>query len=314
MTAEAGAPGRIVVVTASNSSFMPFLEDMLASLQPVLARPDVDLACFDIGLNAAHRDWLTGLGAQIAVPGTHLGADRAQYTPALRSFLARPFLPEYFPGYAVYVWIDSDVWFQGSAVFDAYVAGALDRGMAITHESERAYRFQPRLFAWTSKHFLLGYGLANTAYLLNRPHLNAGLFAIRAGAPHWHEWARRYQAAFRRTQALVPHDQFALNQALHGALPGRRPKLGAALLDPTCNWICDRGVPMWNDDEAVFCKPYPPYQKIGALHLAGPAKRKAYRVRQTGGASFVTRIVRSASPASPVVLAATSDGPASAAA
>src|ERR1700737_3121414 len=107
------------------------------------------------------------------------------------------------------------------------------------------------------------------------------MFAIHADAPHWREWARRYEAAIARTGALVPHDQFALNQALHGALFERGPRLETRLLDPTCNWICDRGVPMWNDAEGAFCRPYAPYDSIGVLHLAGPAKRKTYAIRRT---------------------------------
>ena len=57
---------------------------------------------------------------------------------------------------------------------------------------------------------------------------------------------------------------------------------------------------MWNDDEGAFCKPYPPFEAIGALHLAGPAKRKAYTVRRTGGGSFETCLVRGGSPSNPV--------------
>ena len=218
----------------------------------------------------------------------------------MRSFLARPFLREYFPGFDVYVWIDSDVWLQDPGVFDEYVAGALDAGFAVTHESERAYRFQAWLFAWTLKHFVLGYGPANGARLALRTHVNAGFFAARADAPHWQEWSRRYAAAIARTGALVPHDQFALNHALHGDPIGGGRASRAKLLDPRCNWICDRGIPMWNDAEGAFCKPYPPFASIGALHLAGPAKRACYTVRRTGGGSFETCIVRGASPSNPV--------------
>lgn len=296
--ASLGGP-RVLVVTASDARFMPYLKNMLESLRPSLAAPNVSLACFDIGLGPAERVWLARWSAQVVTPGAHLGVRSDQHGPALRSFLARPFLPEYFLGYDVYMWIDSDVWFQDQNAFAAYVAGALAHDMAVTHERERAYRFQPRLFGWTSKHFALGYGLGRGAYLLSRRHLNAGMFAIRAGAPHWAEWARRYAAAIGRTDKLVPHDQFALNQAVHGDPLRRGPKLDVAMLGPTHNWICDRGPPMWNDAERAFCEPYPPYRRIGALHLAGPAKGKSYSIRRTGGGSFRTQILPGASPEHP---------------
>lgn len=297
---------RILIVSATDSRFLPFLKGMLASLQPTLTRPNVGLACFDIGLDPGDHAWLSGQGAAVVAPRVQFGLDPADHSPALLSFLARPFLREYFPGYDVYVWIDSDVWLQDQGVIDEYVEGAIADGMAITHERERAYRFQAWLFGWTLKHFVLGYGMPNAAYLISRRHVNAGFFAIRADAPQWDEWARRYEAAIRRTGALVPHDQFALNHALHGGWAGSagrsRARLPPArLLDPRCNWICDRGAPMWNDAEAAFCKPYPPFTPIGALHLAGPAKRKTYDIQRTGGGSFKTYILQGSSPSSPVL-------------
>jgi hypothetical protein len=293
---------RVVIVTASDSRFMPFLRGMLDSISACLQQPNVSLACFDIGLAPDDRAWLEHQGATVVVPRGHLGVDADSHSAALRSFLARPFLPEYFPGYEVYVWIDSDVWLQDASVFGRYVAGATQHGMAITHEREASYRFQPRLFGWTTKHFLLGYGVGNTAWLLTRKHLNAGFFAIHANAPHWKAWAARYETAIRRTGKLVPHDQFALNQALHQADGGNRP-LDVCLLEPGHNWICDRGIPMWNDELGVFCEPRAPYRPIGAMHLAGPAKRTRYRIKRSGGGDFETFLLQGAGPDAPVLLA-----------
>jgi hypothetical protein len=88
----------------------------------------------------------------------------------------------------------------------------------------------------------------------------------------------------RRTGKITPHDQFALNQAIY------QDKLDTAILPPSANWICDRGVPMWNDELGCFCEPYAPYRPISAIHLAGPGKRTVYPIRRTGGGSFETLI------------------------
>ena len=292
---------RVLVVSASDSRFLPLLKGMITSIAPALALPNVALACLDIGLTPPDRQWLQDRGHQVATPAAHLGVQATEANAALRSFLARPFLPDYFPGYDVYVWIDSDVWLQDIGVLGQYVTGAQSCGMAITHERERGYKFQAWLLGWTGKHFLLGYGPVTAAYLLMQKHLNAGFFAISANAPHWSAWAARYQAAIEKTGALVPHDQFALNHAVHR--DGRRggSLANTRLLDPGCNWICDRGIPMWNDSVGAFCKPYAPYVPIGALHLAGPGKRQAYKIRRTSGGSFESFIVQGASPEAPVM-------------
>jgi hypothetical protein len=272
----------------------------MASLSQSLASPRVEMACFDLGLDDADRIWLRDRGCAVATPRSHLGVREEDHSAALRSFLARPFLPEYFPGHDVYVWIDSDVWLQDEAVLPEYVEGACAEGMAVTHEKTSAYRLQLWLMAWTAKHMALGYGAAAAAHLMRRPHVNAGFFAIHATAPHWAAWAARYEAAIRRTGALVPHDQFSLNHAIHGDLFGGGT-VRTRLLEPRCNWICDRGIPMWNDATGRFCEPTAPFAPIGALHLAGPAKRVRYTIARSGGGSFETFLLQGASPEHPIL-------------
>ncbi|HEX3996532.1 MAG TPA: hypothetical protein VHX39_35640 [Acetobacteraceae bacterium] len=292
---------RVLLVSASDQRFFNLLRGMLQTLQPESGSAQYDVACFDIGMTESQREWLRAFPARIARPEAHFGIEAQRHNPALLSFLARPFLRDYFPGYDIYVWVDSDLWFQDPTVLDRYIAGASALGFAITHESEHAYRFQPRLFGWTAKHFLLGYGVLMGSWLLSRRHLNAGFFAAHADAPHWDAWANRYEAAINRTGSLVPHDQFALVQALHTVAP-EGSALPVTWLEPSCNWIVDRGPPMWNDTLGMFCKPYSPYEPIGVLHLAGPGKSSVYDVRRTSGGLFQTRILPGATPAQPALL------------
>jgi hypothetical protein len=278
---SANVADRVLLVSSADTKFFALLREMISSLErlPKQDLPRYDLAVFDLGLSPKDRSWLNERDIDIAVPHPHDGQGSSD-RPLELAFLVRPHLRDYFPDYDVYVWIDSDVWVQAPDVLSMLIDGALRKGMAIAHENERGYRFQRALFLWTAKHFLLGYGVLRGAWLLTRPHLNAGLFAIRADAPHWRVWGDRYRAAIRRTGKLTPHDQFALNQAIY------QDRLPTEILPASANWICDRGVPMWNDESGEFCEPYPPFRPIAALHLAGPGKRTVYRIRRTGGAAF----------------------------
>jgi len=291
---------KLLIVSSSDTKFFGLLKDMILSLErlaqlPASVMPAYTLGILDLGLSDEDRAWLAERDAVIQKPRPHMGAGSLD-RPLELAFLVRPFLPEYFPDFDVYCWIDSDVWLQNEDAVLALVEGAKTEGMAIAHESERAYKFQRWLFLWTAKHFVLGYGPLRGLWLLTKPHLNAGMFAIRANAPHWAAWARRYDAAIRRTGLITPHDQFALNQAIH------QDRLPTRLLDAGANWICDRGVPMWNDKAGAFCRPYQPYAPISALHLAGPGKRTAYRIQRTGGGEFTAMIRYGTAPkAAPMV-------------
>ncbi|HUN46107.1 MAG TPA: hypothetical protein VMU85_06295 [Stellaceae bacterium] len=282
---------RIVAVTSADANYFPLLRDMILSMQSQPGLPQLELACFDLGLAPEHIHWLKTYTDRILTPRPHFDLSAAQTNPLQLAFLVRPFLPEYLPGFDLYLWIDSDVWLQSPDAILGMIEGASAKGMAIAHEAESAYRFQLWLFLWTAKHFVLGYGPARGTWLLTRPHLNAGIFAIAHDAPHWRAWADCYQAAIGRTGRLTPHDQFALNQAIY------QHRLDAAILPANANWICDRGIPMWNDEANAFCEPYAPYRTVSALHLAGPAKRTSYAIQRTGGQTFETMIRYGAGPA-----------------
>ena len=286
---------RVIIVTAGDSKVMPTLKGLIRSIEAFPERGGVEIGCMDVGQADEDRAWLARHGVVAAEPTTHLGVPLERLKPYERAFVARPFLREYFPGRDIYVWVDSDVWLQGWWVVDAYVQGALDTGMAVAHERERAYRFQGWLLAWFAKHMVLGYGMADAAWLLSRPHLNAGLFALRADSPHWALWQHHYQAAWERTGTFNPHDQFSINRLVYGGA-FERPKAGTTILPPRYNWICDRGPPMWNDAERALCEPYPPYRAIGAVHLAGPGKTTQYEVRRTGGGSFKALLLHGVHP------------------
>ncbi len=296
LTAAPAAP-RVILITAGDSKVMPVLQGLIRSLEAFPERGRVEIGCLDVGQTAEDRAWLADHGVILAVPTTHFGVDMSQLRPYDLAVIARPFLRDYFPGRDIYLWIDSDVWLQGWWVIDGFCQGALDTGLAIAHERERAYAFQGRLYGWFAKHMLLGYGAVNAAWLLSRPHLNAGLFAMRADSPQWELWMHAYQAAWQRTGKFTPHDQFSLNQVVYGGVLAR-PKAKATLLPTRYNWICSRGQPMWNDSEQALCEPYAPYRPIGAVHLAGPGKTTDYDIRRTGGGSFKARLVQGVRPPS----------------
>jgi len=276
---------RTIIVTAGDRKVIPTMQGLIHSLEQFPERAQVEIGCLDVGQGSEDRAWLLAHGVELAVPDTHLGVPLGRLAPYERAFVARPFLREYFPGRDVYIWIDSDVWLQGWWVIEAYRQGALEAGMAIAHERERAYTFQPWLLAWFARHMVLGYGAMDGLWMLSRPHLNAGLFALHASSPHWQLWQNHYQAAWLRSGEFNPHDQFSINRMLHGGVLAR-PRVRATILPPRYNWICDRGPPMWNDEASALCEPYPPYRIIGAVHLAGPGKTTRYTIHRTGGGSF----------------------------
>jgi hypothetical protein len=272
-------PHQVVIVTGADARYFQYARELIESIGACRASP-VTIGFFDFGVTEDQHDWLTARGIHVKTPETGLVlGSSAEAWKSKMGYLARPFLRENFPGYSVYIWLDADVWLQSWDGIGALLDGAIQTGAAMVRQNERAYRFWPWLLGWQLKHFVLGYGAVKGAWLASRPHINNGVFAMRADAPHWARWRDRYQKAFDRTRLAAPHDQFGLNAAVY------LDRLPVCFLPATCNWICDLAVPMWNSEAAMFCAPYPPHTPIAHLHLAGPAKTNSFDVKATDGSS-----------------------------
>jgi len=267
----------MIIVTGSDAGYFKYARELILSIEACRPAP-VTIGFYDLGLTPDQRAWLEARQVFVKKPFTGLTlGDRGDELQNKMGYLARPFLRENFPGHAVYIWLDADVWMQNWAGIEALYAGATETGAAMVHQRERAYAFWPRLFAWKLKHFVLGYGVTTGIWLTSRPHINNGVFAMRADAPHWEHWRRHYQKAFDRTQLPIPHDQFGLNAAVY------LHRLPTRFLPPSCNWICDLAPPVWNAEAGQLCLPYPPHRPISHLHLAGFGKTETFKLKTTDG-------------------------------
>ena|SRR5690348_12509546 len=104
------------------------------------------------------------------------------------------------------------------------------------------------------------------------PIANAGVFALKADAPHWGLRQRAMEG--RPTQMW---DQTALNYVIHhdGAPTGLLPDL--------CNWICIDAPPEVDEASGLFVEPEPPYRPISILHLVGQAKTLKFKIESLRG-------------------------------
>jgi hypothetical protein len=268
---------RAIVVTAANETFFDLLDELLLSLERAEDAPPLEVGCLDLGLSAHQVSNLMARGVHVVQPATGLTMRGQPVGPTALSYLARPYLPDNFPGYQVYVWLDADTWVQRGRALVTLINAANEHGAAMVREDDPTYKSNLGLFLWKAKHYLFGYGPWRGARLLFSRQINNGVFAMRADAPHWAVWRHEYQAALMRTNLPAPHDQFALNAAVH--LGGAHTRF----LPATFNWICDLSKPDWDEDASCFCSPGSARLPIEVIHLAGPIKNQTVTIRTTRG-------------------------------
>lgn len=274
---------RTLVVTGANEGFMPLLRGLIESLDQWEPRPFTDLACFDLGLAPESRDWVARYATHVVEPGWDLPVDDdlRREKPHLRALTARPFLPRYFPGYDVYLWIDADVWVQQRFALEWYFAVAARGSLAVAPEVDRAYRQTPDFVAWRVNHLQACFGEEAGERARWDTYFNAGVFALRADAPHWVLWEKWFRAGLETTRGRFCCDQSALNHAVW------TERLPVSPMPALCNWLCHLALPGFNPARGNFCEPAVPWHPIGILHLT--ANTKDAKVNVAGGGTIGLR-------------------------
>lgn len=272
------------IVTGADSTYMPLLLDLIHSIRdnPHPPTRTMPIAVLDFGLTDADRQALCGLVQQIVVPDWDIAVkDQAKLPGYFRGFTVRPFLRKYFPGFDVYLWIDSDCWVQDGTVLDIYLRTAWSGKMAATPQIDRCYKSfykwqRPRFntLEFRTYHRAFGWRLANR--LGRNPFVNCGVFSLRSDAPHWDLWATALRHAFRRSNVPLV-EQAAFNHVIY------HDRAPTGFLPAWANWVCIDGPPMLDESSGAYVEPQPPHRLIGILHLLGPAKDGPLRLPTSSG-------------------------------
>jgi lipopolysaccharide biosynthesis glycosyltransferase len=270
---------RVLFVTAANEPYAELLRELVQSLHAWDRPLHTALACFDLGLDAASRQWIGQYAEHIVTPGWDLAvSEHIRATQShLRALTARPFLRDYFPGYDMYLWIDSDCWVQEQEALKWYIAAASHGAMAITPEVHHAYIQRQAIHQWRADRLRACFGPDIAQQLNWNPYFNAGVFALRDNAPHWALWRQAFEHGLEATQGRVCCDQTALNHMLwtHGGPVNP--------LSATCNWLCHLRAPGYDVDRQRFCEPTALWHPLGILHLVADTKSLAVQVRDKEG-------------------------------
>jgi lipopolysaccharide biosynthesis glycosyltransferase len=273
---------RPALVTAADAGYFELLQGLVGSVRDRQKR-DVALHCLDIGLEQEQAAWARANMDHVVRPDwptPELG--RRGLHAAVMGQIARPFLPDYFPGASHYIWIDSDAWIQDWESIELFLAAADAADIAIVTESHPRYdasRGKAMEYLRARRHYYVTYyGVDAAERFQLRPVFNCGVFAMRDGSPYWRHY-RRELLHCAEAADLKYVDQISLNRAIW--LTG-----GETVLPTRHNWLCNNARPLLDAENGRLIEHYFPHEPIGIVHLAGPNKSAQYRatrLRQRNG-------------------------------
>lgn len=290
---DGGAP---IIVTGADAGYFELLQDLVLSILEHPESRECALAVFDFGLTDEQRAWLAPRVTYIEKAGWDINFPSMDRAPEyMKSFVVTAFLPKYFPGHDVYIWIDADAWLQNWSAIPLLTEGARRDGFAAVTEVDRNYerlssglrlhlhKYNPllrgrirKVRSWQQQHMDKLYPPSGGQAHLLKPLINAGVFAVTADAPHWGAWADSYRKAqIRDYRDLI--DQTALNHAVYtSGLPVHR-------LPAWCNWVCCHALPMVDVEHRLLVEPSLPHHPISILHMAADTKDGVREMRTING-------------------------------
>lgn len=293
-----------IIVSACNDNYMPYLLDLLDSLVDVLV--DYDLGIIDLGLSDEAKREIRERkpGAIITDPGWMVAFRGHDKRPEHQKiFVAKPFIPEIFPGYRGYLWVDADVWFQDPGAVADYIDAGQSTGAAVCYEMHPAFAWFQKVrktrippFIWLKgirdyhfDRYRLLFGTKAAIRRGTKPIINGGIFYLAADSPGWPAWQRATKRARLNNPKLKGYLSddtcmecgFIEEAVPHTSMPAKYDwpaGLGAALLDLESGMLCD---PLY---------PYDPLKVVHLVHL----KDELGNVRTHSGETIRVPLKRSA--------------------
>jgi len=270
-----------VIISLADSNYFELLNELVDSIKRFKQSEDTAICILDGGLTEEQKNILIPKVDEIKSSDWDIKISQFKTMGKkwLKSLITRAFLPEYFPNYKKYLWIDADAWVNSWEAVELYFKGCENKKLSISTSADRSYgrvlRAEwliggfARIKSQNYKHAKSsGFSEKIAREVALKPHLNAGVFALASDAPHWKVWRKNLEDSLKSGK-VWGSDQIALNITIyHNNLP-------VEILPAYCNWtqIGFSGM-KYDQKNKTLVEPYLPNHEIGIVHFAGKQNDK----------------------------------------
>ena len=263
---------RVTIVTSSDDRYAPLLFELIDSIRIHPQSKSLDVSVISAGMSEEVASQARERADNFAEGRWDLPVSERRYRGRewLKGRTVKVFLPDYFPGYDYYIWLDADCWVCDWRAIDLFLLGAERAGLAMGIDEVSADHRVAAKTTWLFGRYPImktfGYKHSMRAYLPMRmvkrltpiTPFNGGAFALHRDAPHWKSVQGHLTRLTKRAR-IFGSNQLAFVMAVE--LDG----LPVEILPNWCNYI---GVPKVCARTGRFVEPYLPHEPIGVLHLA----------------------------------------------
>jgi hypothetical protein len=186
--------------------------------------------------------------------------------------VSRAFLPNYFPEFKKYLWIDCDAWVQDWNCIELYFKACENNKLGITQTMGPGYRIMSKV-NWVFGRLALiksqnykharssGINEQDARKIAFAPHLNIGVFSLEKDSICWEVWQKNLKKTLSKGK-IFGSEGLAINLSVYV------DNVATEFLPLNCNWIASNLLPKYDSEKAIFVEPNLPNYQIGIMHLA----------------------------------------------
>ena len=231
------------IVSLADSKYFELLNELIDSVLSFKESESVSICILDAGLEPDQVKILKNKVYKIVKAKWDIEVPeyKIQGREWLKSQVSRAFLPDYFPGFKKYLWIDADAWVNDWSAVELYFKGSNNQTLSISSSADRAYgRVLRADWIFSNIAFIRSqnYKHAKSSGFSNqisrevalKPHLNIGVFCLENDAPHWLVWQKNLRQALKKGR-IFGSEQIAMNITVYC------DQMKVQILPTYCNWF-----------------------------------------------------------------------------
>ncbi len=262
------------IVTLADSNYFDLLLELITSIKRFEQSKNVSICILDAGLKSDQIENLNNKVEIIKKANWDIEVPKFKVFGKewLKSQVSRAFLPNYFPDFEKYLWIDCDAWVNTWDCIDLYFKACEDGKIGITQTIGAGYKVLTKV-KWILGKFAAiksqnykhakksGFSEDIARKIAFAPHLNIGVFSLEKNSACWKIWQENLKMALKAGN-VFGSEGLAINISVYAN------DIKAEFLPLTCNWIASNVLPKYDQGTKNFVEPYLPHTKIGIMHLA----------------------------------------------
>ena len=262
------------IVTLSDSNYFELLIELIDSIKNNKESKDISICVLDAGLTEEQVKILKNKVFSIkkAKWDIEVPSRKVKDKEWLKSQVSRAFLPDYFPEFEKYLWIDCDAWVNSWEAIELYFKACNNGKLGITQSIGPGYRILTKVKWIFNKLALIksqnykhakksGFSESTARKIAFAPHINIGVFSLEKKSKCWKLWQEILKKALS-SGGVFGSEGLAINIAVYDK------NAEVEFLPLTCNWIASNVLPKYDLEKNSFVEPFLPHNKIGIMHLA----------------------------------------------